>query len=554
MSDIPVSPQELALADYRLTHDFNYFCAEAPLLIKIKEGGELIPFRMNRAQRYIHSCVEKQLKEKGWVRALLLKGRQQGGSTYVNARYYWKMSRSKGKSVFILSHEGKTTDKLFDMVKRFHDNVDPRARPETGKENTRQLVFPGLGSDYAVGTAGNEQVGRGGTAQYFHGSEAAYWEHAYAIQNGALKSIGLVPGTEIILESTANGPVGLFHDKCQLAMKVPAQGDYILIFVPWFWQDEYEREPGTDFVLTDEEKVFIETYFQTTFPGDFHPISKEKALRKIAWRRAEILDLSTGTNNLKSGEAQFKNIYPSNPIEAFLFSSAGLIMPEAITAARKSTISDEVAPLVAGVDPAGDGPTADRTVIALRRGRVLEEVIVYPKMKPMELAGILVHDIIVKRGADMVFVDRAHGDGAVDRVRELGYGRKIQGIAFNERPMRPDIYVNKRSEMMIEAAKWLNAGGVRIPDRDDVHADFSCMPLDKKTSNNLRYLPPKEEIKVLLGRSPDIYDAVGLTFSYPVIRDNGVKVRAGSSDKTGVVVKNGKSPLHAMARIRGRRR
>ena len=546
-----VLQSEKDAVDHRLNTDFAYFCDEAPMLIAVKEGGDLIPFKMNRAQRYIHSCVEKQLKEKGWVRALLLKGRQQGGSTYVNARFYWKTSRNKGRNVFILSHEGKTTDKLFDMVKRFHDNVDPRIRPETGKENTRQLVFTGLGSNYAAGTAGNKDVGRGGTAQMFHGSEAAYWEWAYDIQNGAIKSIGLVPNTEIILESTANGPVGLFFDKCQVAMK--GEGDYILIFVPWFWQDEYARDVPPDFTLTEEERVYVATYFtDKIFPGDFAPISKNEVLRKMAWRRAEIVDLSKGTNNPKSGAAQFRNIYPSNPVEAFLSSGAGLVLPEALTAARASKITDIVSPLIAGVDPAGEGANSDRTVIALRRGRVLEDVLVFPKMGQMELAGVIINDIIVKRGADKVFVDRGYGDGPIDRVRELGYGRHIQGVAFNERSLYPDIYSNKRSEILIECAKWLNAGGVRIPDRDDIHADFSCMPLDKGTSNNLRYLPPKEEIKKVLGRSPDIFDAVGLTFSYPVRRmDETTTVRKAETIR-GRAQKGG--PLKTLARIRGRSR
>lgn len=504
---------------HRLNTDLEYFAEQAPMLIKVKEGGGLVKWKLNRAQRYMQACAEKQLKEKGWVRMLLLKGRQQGGSTWTNGRFYHKTSRNKGKSVFILSHEGNTTNKLFDMVKRFHDNVDPRIRPETGKENTRQMIFPGLGSDYAAGTAGNKDVGRGGTAQLFHGSEVAYWEWAYDIQNGALKSIGLLPGTEIILESTANGPIGFFYDKCQAAIQ--GQGEYQLCFVPWFWDDTYEREVPHDFVLTKEEEVFVATYFEgKIFPFDSEPISKAKALRKMAWRRAEIVDLTKGTNNPASGAAQFRNIYPSNPIEAFLSSGTGLILPEALTAARASTLTDESAPLIGGVDPASDGPNADRTVIALRRGRHLEDIIIHPKMKPMQLAGIIIR-LLKERGVDMFFVDRAYGDGAIDRCHELGFGQKVQGVYFGESAQNPEVYANKRSEMIIETAKWLNAGSVRIPDQNDVHADFACMPMNKQRSDNVLFVPPKEEIKKILGRSPDIYDATALTFAHPVARDIG---------------------------------
>ena len=223
----------------RLNDDLEFFAANAPLVIK-DDQGQLVPFKLNIAQRYTHARLEEQRKKHGWVRALVLKGRQQGMSTYINARFYHRATRSTGQSVFILSHEGKTTDKLFDMVRRFQENVHPALKPQEGKSNTRQMTFPGLSADYAAGTAGNEQVGRGGTAQLFHGSEAAYWEHAYEIQDGALKSIRLAPGTEIILESTANGPSGLFHEKCMAALR--SEGDYILVFVPWFWEDDYERD------------------------------------------------------------------------------------------------------------------------------------------------------------------------------------------------------------------------------------------------------------------------------------------------------------------------
>ncbi len=42
-----------------------------------------------------------------------------------------------------------------------------------------------------------------------------------------------MPGTEIILESTANGVGGEFHERWQQAEA--GIGDYQTIFIPWFW-------------------------------------------------------------------------------------------------------------------------------------------------------------------------------------------------------------------------------------------------------------------------------------------------------------------------------
>jgi len=357
------------------------------------------------------------------------------------------------------------------------------------------------------------------------------------------------------LESTANGPKGLFYDMCQLALKDPPMGDYTLIFVPWFWQDEYERDVDPEFVPTKKEEDLITSHIRAKpFPFDAQIISRERALRKIAWRRAKILSYATASGgvNLEAGEAEFRSIYPKNPIEAFLSTGIGLVQADAIEAARASKITDEFAPLLVGVDPAGDSEKSDRTVLVLRRGRVIEDVITYPHMTPMRLAGIIAQDIISKRGAEMVFIDRGYGEGTIDRLVEMGYGKYVMGIAFNERALEPDIYLNKRSEIIIKFAKWINERGVRIPDRDDVHADLACMPLDETTSIGLRCIKSKREIKKILGRSPDIYDAGALTFSFPVRRDSLPGPDGRPCRRIEKVKGTGSSGLKSLARMRRR--
>ena len=506
---------DLKTTHYRLNTDLQFFARHAPLLIKDKQG-KLIPWEFNLAQRYTHDRIESQLKQRGWVRALILKGRQQGESTYVTGRFYHKTTRTPGTSAFILSHEGSATDKLFTMVKRYHDNLNAVIQPHVEKSNTRQLVFDELRSDFATATANNEQAGRGGTAQLFHASEPAYWENAYQIQDGAIQTIALLPGTEIIFESTANGPVGLFYEKCQQALR--GEGDYILIFISWFWQLEYERDPGPDFTLTPDEEAYVAANFSKPFPYASAPISREQILQKMAWRRATIVDLSNeGGGNAEIGLAKFRTIYPANPVEAFMSTGAGLFRPDAITAARASPITDTVGARIAGVDPAGDSDNSDRTVISIRQGRRIEKRFKYSRMQPMELAGIL-SKLLTTENLDMVFVDRGYGEGVIDRLREMGYGAKVIGIAFSERPLSPEIYTNKRTEMYMEYAKWLNAGGVRIPDDDESHAALACIPPPRPTSTGLHALKSKDEIKRGIGGALllDIVDADALTFAYPV--------------------------------------
>jgi hypothetical protein len=199
-------------------------------------------------------------------------------------------------------------------------------------------------------------------------------------------------------------------------------------------------------------------------------------------------------------------------MEAFQSAGKGLVAPDLVSAARKSTLVDDFSPAILGVDPARDG---DRTALVLRRGRVVSRYETFEKMRPMMLAGI-VADWIKRENIQMVFMDVAEGSGAVDRLHELGF-KNVRAVAFGSGASNPLVYTNKRSEMIIQAGEWFaNEGGVRIPDDDSFHADIAAMPEYRSGSDQRKSMPPKSEIKKTLGRSPDIFDALSLTFAFPV--------------------------------------
>jgi len=168
--------EELAITRLRLRDDFDFYARNC-LYIRSK-SGEVKNFQMNRAQRYVHACLERQREETGKVRAIILKGRQQGVSTYTEARFYWKVTHKAGVRAYILTHENEATANLFEMAETYHKNAPEFVKPSTGAANAKELHFDVLGSGYKVGTAGNKSVGRGSTIQYFHGSEVGYWPNA----------------------------------------------------------------------------------------------------------------------------------------------------------------------------------------------------------------------------------------------------------------------------------------------------------------------------------------------------------------------------------------
>jgi hypothetical protein len=117
----------------RLKEDFPFYAANC-MVIRSK-GGAIQALRLNKAQRYIHEKLEEQRAETGRVRALILKGRQQGCSSYVAARFYHQTTWHKGIRTFILTHEDKATQNLFEMVNRYHENCPPFVKPSTGAAN-----------------------------------------------------------------------------------------------------------------------------------------------------------------------------------------------------------------------------------------------------------------------------------------------------------------------------------------------------------------------------------------------------------------------------------
>lgn len=529
----------------RLDEDLEFFAEHAPLLIQDK-SGKLVPFKLNIGQRYLHERVEEQRRKHGWVRVIVVKGRQEGVSTYFEARGFHKVVRGQGLSAFILAHEAKATDHLFSMARRFYNNMNPALRPAREKDNPREMTFPSVNTGYSAATAGNEDAGRSCTSQIVHWSEVAYCDNDYAILDSMLQGIALIPGTEIVIESTANGPKGLYYDMCMAAMR--GEGDYIFVFIPWFWYQEYEREDDGS-QLIEEEEAFIRNRLSEPFPFQALPISRAQARRKILWRRAKVFELSP--RNPQVGAAKFRAIYPSDPVEAFLSTAVGEIRADAIVAARsldRTLELDPMAPRIGGCDPAGAGKKADRTIFAIRQGRVLDKVIRMAKLRPTELLGRALK-IIEGERLDKLFVDNGYGEALVDHIRANGYDDLVLGVWFNQNPDNPDKYTNKRSEMLLSAADWVNDGGVSIPDGEEeeliagqewacggheIHADLACLPMHKETADGIHYVAPKEELVKLLGRSPDILDALALTFAFPVRSPaaQGNRWRAAGSSAT----------------------
>ncbi len=312
----------------RLAQDYLYY---APLCHKItNKAGQLVPFKLNESQLYVHDLLEKELKRKGYVRAIMLKCRQWGGSTFVESWFYHKISYRKGKRAVIMTEADLSRDNLFNMVKTFHENAPKPVRPQTRASNEKALIFDtpkgspvrGLKSRYDVKTC-ESKGGLGITTHFIHLSEYAFFkDSALNTVAGLLESVPseypAILGTQIIMESTANGVGGIFYNTWKESEKQEAEGkdpEYLRIFIPWFYHSEYHKTLNKKQLqeikesLTDEEEWLLKQEC---------PNGKMVSYRQLAWRRWKVSTMAAPMGFTK--EEFFKQWYPATAEEAFIYS------------------------------------------------------------------------------------------------------------------------------------------------------------------------------------------------------------------------------------------
>lgn len=474
------------------------FFAEKQLKIATKEGA-IKSFKMNQAQHYVHERLEEQLFEQGQIRALILKGRQQGISTYVEGRFYWKTRFRKAVNAFILTHLQDSTDALFNMVKRYHDELHDMLRPATKATNSKELKFAHNGSSYAVSTAKSKATGRGRTLHYFHGSEVAFWDNAETHAAGALQAVPKGNDTEVIFESTANGIGGYFHELWQKAMKGESQ--FIAIFLPWFWQGEYRSEPPAEWKPSDVE---LET-------AELYGLDDEQ----LYWAHQKNIELG---GDVGDWGWLFLQEYPFCAADAFQSSGQDtLCAAMSVTKARKrkdEEVSDYGAHLI-GVDPARYGK--DRASWIHRKGARAWGLQSLKKCSTTQLAGRIAAecDRYAEMGqpVDAILCDETGvGGGTVDALRDMGY--KVIGVNAGGKALDDERYYNMRASFWHQMAEWLD-GSVSIPDSDSLHADLIAPEYTHNVKGQI-VVETKEQMAKRGIRSPDEAEALGQTFAVPV--------------------------------------
>jgi len=295
-------------------------------LYKIIVKGEtpddnlVLPFKPNRAQR--------RFIKRMWHRNIILKARQLGFTTLVAIMWLdYALFNDNVRCGIVAQHREVAAEILRDKVKFAYDNLPEFVKsmmPLKGNSAT-EIHFKHNNSSIRVATSY-----RGGTPHRLHISEfgkicAKFPQKAKEVVTG---SIPACPQSGIlIVESTAEGAEGYFHDMTQVSikredMKTPiTKKDYRFHFYAWWEAPEYVLDPSLVVVTAKEHKYFdsIEAKMKTVLRPE-----------QRAWH------VKTKQTDFSGDEVLMWQEYPSTPQEAFEQSSEGRYFTDQMTAARKN--------------------------------------------------------------------------------------------------------------------------------------------------------------------------------------------------------------------------
>lgn len=479
----------------KLKHDPELFFRKQCNLVS-KSGVES-KFQLNETQLIIHKEANKQLKKTGKVRLVILKGRQQGCTTYIRMRFLHKVMYNKGMKSRIMTHTHDASKALFLLIRQCYDDVHGGLKPIATKNNESILEFGSIRSGMSIATAGAKGTGRSSTLQLFHASECAFWDNASDHTRGMMQALSGEDNSEAFLESTANGMTGdaeEFYNKFMGGWK-EQDGEFKSLFIPWFTNAEYKRELPKGFKLQTYtnwcEKEYKEKYKLTN--------------QQIYWARQKI------NTDFNKRYEMFCIEYPANPEEAFEGTGELSFIESSIVAEARKRQPKGYGEKTIGIDVGGDehAKDPDRSVIALKHGNDFKIL--------FEKKGISRNDLLLESAQRIkdynpqrirIDITGIGHNMDVDLI-SLCHARGIpiadcQGVNFGESASDSEQFTNVRAEMWHYLREALIIGS--CDDSADLQKDLTALSYKRDKMRRLQM-----ESKKNLSLSPDLGDAMALT-------------------------------------------
>ena len=222
----------------------------------VDKNKETLPFFLNEVQKEFLGRLKKAIKDYDEgkitdISILILKGRQQGFTTLITNYQLACTITRRNFTGFTIADSTENTATIFqDKAKFTYNQLPDKLKPTEKYNSKRELFFEKINSSWRIATA-SKDIGRSKTINFWHGSEAAFWE---VLISDIQSSIGeaLTPNAIKILETTANG-FNEFKDLWD-------SGKWINCFFEWWKTKEYRikfesKEIRQQFIINIDTKV-----------------------------------------------------------------------------------------------------------------------------------------------------------------------------------------------------------------------------------------------------------------------------------------------------------
>ena len=296
--------REIAQVELAKRNPFSLI-EQGKLWIKTK-SGELKPLIPNKAQRYLLNKIKDLWEANKIIRLWVLKARQLGISTIIEAVIYSITSQTENINSLIIADDKDDSSYIFEMSKLYQERCPEHLKPKEKRSNEKKLEFEGTHSQILIDTAENKDAGRNFTFRLVHLSNYAYFPYAKDLMQGLSNSVPTLPRTIVIKETTSKG-LNFAKDEWERITKEDTE--WTPVFLPWYWDDGYKME-AKDLIIGDNklDDITIDE------PMLYQLITKEgidDVVERLAWRRWKII------NDLGKDIYAFKQEFPSTPEEAF---------------------------------------------------------------------------------------------------------------------------------------------------------------------------------------------------------------------------------------------
>jgi hypothetical protein len=452
---------EAALVHYR-THPAD-FVDDWMMTYDPRQDVKVMPFSLFPKQRdYLDWLYDRWAKRED---GLVEKSRDMGVTWLCCAFAVWMWIFHQQASIAFGSRKEDLVDKLgdpdsiFEKMRMIIDRLPSEFIPagfDPKQHATHMKIINPVNGSGIKGEAG-DNIGRGGRSSVYFKDESAFYERPDKIE------AALSMNSDVKIDvSTPNGNGNPFYRK--------RHGGKVPVFT-FHWRDDPRKDE--------------------------------------AWYRKQLNELDP-VIVAQEIDINYDASVSNSLIDATLVREAMQVRGSEIYSDRPND-----APLVLGVDVARFGD--DRTVLCLRQGREVHWFEVYNQLDITQTAGEVMR-VLRNQHIDAVFVDVVGiGAGVYDILN--GKFNGIYAVNGGSTAHEASRYYNHRAEMWGRLREWLKDKPVILPNHPDMQSDLCSLKYSYNANGQL-VLEKKEDAKKRGVRSPDLGDALGLTFSQYIAVDH----------------------------------